>query len=351
MDQQTESIAQIKSYEKTYEDFVTQGGDIRWLPYVMFFNHPDYQSDVVNTDAGGFRVAHGPAGPVSLRGTLPADPVSVVLGASPAFGFGASCDEQTVPSLLASATGQPWLNMAGPALNSTQETVLFLLHRHQLPAVRDIVVFSGLNNLVVAGLPLATHDYGQFFYSDSFHRQLGIAPGEEQPTWALGRLARAAKRLGRGSGEREENEARVLTPAERVEMALTTTARDLDRLVELAAPTGARIHFVLQPTIAWTGKTFTPEEDALINHGDPEHAILWNLFTQILDPQIHATYASGLAEACAKRTIPFLDMSSALAASPAASSWLFVDHVHLTDHGSRTVADLMNSQLDLATPR
>jgi hypothetical protein len=38
--------------------------------------------------------------------------------------------------------------------------VLFLLHRHQLPAVRDIAVFSGVNNLVVAGLPGATADYG-----------------------------------------------------------------------------------------------------------------------------------------------------------------------------------------------
>jgi hypothetical protein len=160
-----------------------------------------------------------------------------------------------------------WL--PAPTFNSPQEVVLFLLHRHQLPAVQDIVVFSGVNNLVVAGLPGVTADYGQFFFSGAFLRQMGV-PEQEEPRWALGRFAEATRRMRRGKKPGGEPDApETLDPAERVEVAVRNTARGLARLLELAAPTGARVHFVLQPTISWTGKRLSPEEKALIEEKRP----------------------------------------------------------------------------------
>ena len=237
----------LTPHMKQYEDFAL--GDIRWLPYVIFFNKPGYASPALHTDSAGFRVSHGPCGSCSLQDAPSAGEVSVLLGSSTAFGLGASGDEHTLPSLLSQGPGGvPWLNLAAPAFNSTQEVVLFLLHRHQLPAVRNIVVFSGLNNLVVAGLPAATADYGQFFFSGPFLRQMGV-PEQEEPKWALGRIAQATRRLARGGTP--DGKPEILDVAERVEVAARTTVRDLARLQELAAPAGARVHFVLQPTIAW----------------------------------------------------------------------------------------------------
>ncbi|MEK8174278.1 hypothetical protein NKH77_50605 [Streptomyces sp. M19] len=81
-----------------------------------------------------------------------------------------------------------------------------------------------------------------------------------------------------------------------MELALRTTARDLDRLRELAAPTGARIHFALQPVSTWTGKPYSAEERRLLE----ERGRMWDkLFSLVLDPEVHEGYARAL-EVCAR---------------------------------------------------
>ncbi|QFZ24625.1 SGNH/GDSL hydrolase family protein [Saccharothrix syringae] len=330
---------------KQYEDFAA--GDVRWLPYLVFFNRTGYRSPVVNTDAGGFRLGLGPDGPCSLLENRPDGEVNVLLGGSPAFGFGATADEHTITSALSRGERVPWLNLGAPAFNSTQELVLFMLHRHQLPRVRDIIVFSGLNDLVVAGLPDARADYGQFFFSGEFFSQLGVPEAGQQlrqPKWALGRLA---QRIGLSSGAAEPEEPRTPTPEERVDTAVAQCARDLDRLLELAAPTGARVHFVLQPTALWTGKRRSPEERALIDDADRKMAAVWDLFRPILDPAVHAAYRDRLAEVCAQRSVSFFD------ANPAVSGdeWFFVDLVHLNDEGNRVVAEALRTGLGLGGDR
>jgi len=331
---------------KQYEEFAT--GSIRWLPYVMFFNRPDFRSAVVNTDSGGFRVSHTPGGAFSLYGSMPDGDVSVVLGASPAFGFGASSDERTLTSMLSrKPSSVPWLNLAAPGFTSTQEVVLFLLHRHLLPRVRDVVVVSGVNNLVVAGLPAAESEYGQFFFSGEFFRQLGVPEmGQryEQPRWALGRIAQAIRRTDRTERPDENAEA---ASARRIEIAVRRTVRDLDRFRELVASTGARLHFVLQPTAAWTGKTYTREERFLIEENTTERAAMWNLFNPVLTRSVHRSYARQLAAACAERSLPFLDLNTALGAAEVAGEWLFVDQVHLNDVGNEVAADIISAELGL----
>lgn len=335
-----EQQKRLTPHMKQYEDFAM--GDIRWLPYVMFFNRPGYRSAVLNTDSAGFRVSHGPAGPCSLQDAFPEGEVSVLLGASPAFGLGASGDEWTLSSMLSRGPrAASWLNFAAPAFNSTQEVLLFMLHRHRLGAVRDIVVFSGLNNLVVAGLPAAKADYGQFFFSGEFFRQLGTAD-QGQPRWALGRLTQATRRKGRDAAPEE-----VLDLPDRVETAVGNATRDLGRLLELAAPTGARVHFVLQPTAAWTAKPPSPEETALIEENDRERPQMWDLFRPVLDPSVHRMYAHRLESVCKELGVAFLDANTALASAPSADAWLFVDQAHLNDAGTRKVAEIMKAELDL----
>ncbi|MFI9560306.1 SGNH/GDSL hydrolase family protein [Nonomuraea endophytica] len=327
-------------YMKDYEDFAL--ADVRWLPYVVFFNRAGYTSSAINTDSAGFRVSHGPEGALSLQDAPPPGEVSVLLGASPAFGLGASGDEHTIASLLHRGPGgSSWLNLASPAFNSTQEVVLFLLHRHQVPALRDVVVISGLGNLVVAGLPGADRDYGQFFWSGAFLRKMGV-PEQEDPHWALGRLASARRRIRRG---RTPDAAKVLGLAERADLALRTTVRDLGRLCELAAPTGARVHFVLQPTVAWTGKRLSPEEKALIEENDRERGHMWNLFNEVLGAAVYPAYGERLESACEKLGVGFVDANRAFSA---AGEWLFVDQIHLNDEGNRVVAEFLKAELDLA---
>lgn len=52
-------------------------------------------------------------------------------------------------------------------------------------------------------------------------------------------------------------------------------------------------------------------------------------------------YAAALAAGCAKADVPFLDMNGVLADAVEPDDWLFVDRIHLTDHGYDTVAWLL----------
>ncbi|MFF1443503.1 IopA [Streptomyces sp. NPDC058295] len=333
---------------KHYEEFAT--GDICWAPYVMFFNRPGHRSPAINTDAGGFRHSVGERGSFSLRENLPDGPVSLMLGASPAFGLGATDDAHTIPSLLSQGPSSvPWLNLAAPAFNSTQETLLFLMHRGELPAVRDIVVYSGLNDLVVAGLPAADSGYGQFFFSGEFFHQLGVptlGQHTQQPGWAQGRLAQAARRLS-GEARQEQEKQALADPERRIDIAARATERDLARLVELAAPTGARVRFALQATASWSRKRLTAQERLLIEENYSKRSQMWNLFQPILDPAVHASYAQRLETVCKQIGVPFLDVNEALNVSPHRDAWLFVDQTHHTDEGSRVVTDILRTEFAL----
>lgn len=293
----------------------------RWLPYVVFGNRPNYRTAAITTDSGGFRISHSVAGPCSLRGTLPNRRTSVMLGASPAFGYGASHDDRTIPSLLALASDEvQWLNMAVPAFNSTQEVLLFMLHRHELPPLEDLVVLSGFNNLAVAGLPIPAEsaaEYQRFFFSGEYFQRL--------------------------LGDTEEQLPLPPVVEKRIDIAVQHTARDLDRLLALAS--GPRVHYVLQPTLSWSNKPITSQEQTLMDDIERRDG-LWGLYEPILDRVVHSEYARQLATVCRQRGVPFLDTNVAIEESPMSDGWLFIDHVHLTDDGHRVIADSIRTHLE-----
>src|SRR4051795_7565291 len=92
-----ELTPQMRAYAEKFDD----RGDIRWLPYLMYFHAANHRSDVVSTDALGFRIAHGPGGEHgSAGGQVHRGPVRLLAGSSTVFGIGATCDAATLPSRL-----------------------------------------------------------------------------------------------------------------------------------------------------------------------------------------------------------------------------------------------------------
>ncbi|MFJ5262475.1 SGNH/GDSL hydrolase family protein [Streptomyces sp. NPDC088387] len=333
-----------------YGKFVA--GDMNWQPYVMFANRPDYRSPVVNTDAQGFRLSYRGDVGQSLNENRPKGPLGVLMGGSSAFGFGAGSDSGTVSSAMADESGIPWLNFAVPGYNSTQETILFMMHRHQLPEVRDIVVLSGLNNLVVAGLPGADQGYGQFFFSGEFFGELGGgAEGPPRPpTSRTGDNRSVVQRLRSLIGSRPAPAASgpAVPVGERVDIAARFLRHDLDRLLDLVAPTGARVHYALQPTPVWSRKSLSAEEAVLLGDDGSLLAQAWPLFLPVLDEEAHERYSEEIGRACKERDIAYVDINMLLRSAPEKDEWLFVDAVHTNDRGNAVVAQLLCENLGLA---
>jgi hypothetical protein len=327
-------------------DVFDDRGETRWLPYLMYFHRAGFRSDVINTDTYGFRYSHGPDGlRASVGSDVPHGPVRLLAGSSTPFGIGATGDAATLASRLWSAPGTPgvpWLNFSGRSFNSAQELLLFTLYRHLLPARIDhIVVFSGLNDLALARLPRAQRgDHGGFFncgeYFDAMEKLR--EPHRKQRT-GLGL---------RGKRRTEESPAEPVPPlAERIDFAVELTSRHLQAWRLLAAETGARITYVLQPLATWIRQDHAPQEKLVFAELDAR-SNFWGLYGDIATVEAARTYADRLGQACAKQGIGFFDINPRLAEVVTAADWLFVDRAHFTDHGNDVVAGVLTEALDLA---
>ncbi|MBJ7264476.1 MAG: hypothetical protein JHC61_12495, partial [Burkholderiaceae bacterium] len=178
-----------------YDSFASRGQS-QYLPYVMSFNTADFSSAAINTDRLGFRFAHDVDGNALSVGTLDVSrprSVNLLIGASPALGYGASSDATSVVSRLSvtDPDGTPWLNFAGHCFNAVQELMLFMLHSHCLPKVKCIVVMGGFNTLVMARLPeFIRGELPPFYFCEEYYEKFDEIAEENGAKLSPARLPR-----------------------------------------------------------------------------------------------------------------------------------------------------------------
>jgi hypothetical protein len=316
---------------RDYEAKFTDAGEVRWLPYLMYFHPAGHRSAAVNTDASGFRYseARGRHYSVADRGDT-AGPVRLLAGSSTVFGIGASADSHTLPSRMTEhdARPEPWLNFGGRSFNSTQELTLFTLYRHLVPEVTEIVLLSGFNNLGLARLPASVRgEHGAFFNCNQFFEALQAGSGQQKPR-------RSLLRRGRDSLPAPEP---VPSMPEQIAYAADLTLRHLDCWRALAQDLEAKLTFVLQPLSGWVRPTGTPEEERLFAELD-ELGNFSQAYGDILQPQVCADYADAIEAGAKKMDVGFLNLGPLLAEKIAPDQWLFVDRIHFTDAGHDFVA-------------
>lgn len=356
-DEAVREVYRLTPQIREYDEFMYMG--VRWLPYTMYFHHANYRSQVINTDALGFRLSDHRGRAVGVADWPADEPVSLLVGGSTALGTGATHDGATLASRLAARTGRPWLNFGARGYNAVQEVLLFLMHQQRLPRIAEVVVFSGINTLTLEGQPdeLAS-DHGRYYYAYEFQHYM------EQYNRDLKRRSRSyASELDGGRGwlarckaalERFESPANpadiVITDrdtdtAARVRRAAGVVVNALHQWQQLLAGSGARLSFVLQPMSSWTRPWLTEAE------GDVFHAIdscpnnFWRLFGNILGAEVHAPFAAAIRAGCDARSLAFGDMNEWLRDSPMLDDDLFVDRVHFNDPGYDEAARLIAAHL------
>ncbi|GLZ00508.1 Inducer of phenazine A [Actinoplanes sp. NBRC 103695] len=333
-----------------YLEFLDRG-EMVYLPYLMYFNRPNFRSATINTDQYGFRMSHGPGTQASVGSERLDGPIRLLVGGSGTLGFGATGDGTTLASRLwmKHAPSRPWLNFGAPYFNSTQELVLYTLYRHLLPPIDEIVIFSGFNNLIMAQITdLELHGQGAFYFCNEYFEKMQelrkrYAKPVKGPRWRTGpkQPATAARSAG----------MEVRAPMSTViESAVDLTVRHLDSWLVLAAATGARVSFVLQPLATWLREKPSPQEKLLFDEFDEfsEYGTWEDRYGEVGSIATGAAYASALAAACERKGVPFVDMVSRLAAATGPSDWLFVDRGHLNDNGYDITAGLLAESLELS---
>lgn len=331
-----------------YDDFDDRA-ETRWLPYLVYFQRTNYRSEVVNTDRLGFRISHGKADYASAGDRMPHGPLRLLAGSSSAFGIGATTDAATIPSRLWTryAPSTPWLNFTGRSHNSVQELILFLLYRDLPQHLDHIVIFSGLNNLALAQLPKEQRgDHGAFFFCGEYFEQMATLRARHR----RGKQKTGADRpVGKQAKQHEEPEP-VPELSGLIDIAVGLTASHLEGWQLLAAPTGARISFVLQPLANWWQEKANDQEQLLFDELDriSKAGPFEKNYGTIATRDAGRQYAEALGAACAKQGIEFLDINPLIAETCGPRDWLYVDRAHFTDLGHDIVSRLIAEGLDLA---
>lgn len=329
-------------------DIFTDPAEFRYVPYLMNAHRMDYRSEVVNTDRLGFRVSHGNDDAAGSVADLPPGPVNLLAGSSSAFGLGATSDRSTIPSLLwrKYAPQYPWLNVSGRGYNSTQELLLFVLYRHKLAALSEIVILSGVNNLALSRLPSWQRgDHGAFHFCGEYFDKMDELLAQHKDHSVARWRGLLPKNRPRQRSQRSDEETPL---SDAIARAVELTARHLAVWQVLADAANARLSFVLQPFASWIRDSGSPQEELLFDELDDLSEIPYEkLYGNIVPQEAGRAYANALRAACDSLGIHFVDLNPVMAEALTPEQWVFIDRRHYTDEGSELVSELIARELQL----
>lgn len=328
------SVRSLTPYMSAYAGEFSDSGHVNWQPYTMYFHPYGYASDVVSTDASGFRYSQTQGRPFSVADHVPG-PVDVIAGSSTVFGIGASADRHTLASRMSlhAADGVPWLNFGGRSYNSTQEMILFALNRARAPQARRVVLLSGFNDLGLARLPArARREHGAFFMCNAYFEAMDKQGQSRFSEWF-------------GRSRRDDRPDAPPSVDEQMAYASELTLRNLANWRAMCADMGADLTFVLQPLANWVRTTGSAEEESLFAELEARGRFAES-YGDILTAEAHAAYAEMLRAGTAALGVRFIDLTPHLQARVPPDFWLFVDRIHFTDQGHDLVSRLLLELID-----
>ena len=322
---------------------------LQWIPYTMFTQNSDHKSSVVNTDNYGLRYT-GRENPTSMESIQVGEEFSLIVGASTAFGVGASSDDETIAAQLHRMTGELTINLSGKAYNSKQELTLFLHHVGALKGVKRVVLVSGANNLYCSSF--AKRLYDPMFFGDLYLKSMKNSqmPDKKNLFRFGSRKLRLSELVGTRLRPKKDHETRFTRIANSgvsytaeieaidIDAAMRRTCDDLYIWKMLSNSMGFELIFCLQPMPGWCNKILSPEEETLFYVFDNvQNSILERLDSK----QTGLQYGNSLESFCKEKDITFINLNQSLKDN---KEWLFVDRLHLTDAGYGYVAkDIFNT--------
>lgn len=350
---------QSKQGFKAYGDMVPE-----FRPYLMFANADNYRNKVVNTDRLGFRKVYYKKKLLGIdQLKKESKNINILLGTSAAFGMGSNSDKTTIQSLL-SSKGKLCFSLGIRGGNSQQELLSFLRFKNFFPKVKNIIIFSGLNDISQSAVKnsLHYHDYGGFSGAQShvFHSliQVNSFSGEK---WILGKtnlffiinylankfnifrsflkifsffktsnLQKKTKNIATQSFEEKNNNIRKIM------------ANDLHTWSLIQKQMQIRIIYLFQPTITWASRKPTDCEKQIIEF---EKKRIKKYFQKdFTSKKVYLDTKNFIKKECKKNSIDFYDSNELISNSDKKKDF-FIDFVHLSDYGYEYIARIIDKIL------
>lgn len=346
-----------------YEDYKNMPHEFR--PFIMFTNADNYNTKILNTDRLGFRKTvykKKLIGIDDLKKKL--KKINILVGGSTAFSMGSISDRNTIHSELTSLGAVCYsLGIRGGA--SHQELLAFLKFKGFFPKVKNIIIFSGVNDLGLAcskdnifykdfGL---TH--GDFGHSFNFLIQSGSNFNNEK--WLKGMinmmfyfkyLANKSKIIKKFfSFFYNFKKSRLAIKTEKIsKISINERLKNTNNMIKNDMQTWSMIKnqlkiniiYVLQPVLSWSEKPLTKNEKEIFQLEAERMKKSYSRYW--FNKKVYISQKNFIRDCCKKNGIKFFDSNELIIKSDKKKDF-FIDLTHLTSYGNKFMALNINKYL------
>lgn len=328
-----------------------------FCPYAMAVAQPNYRSPSLNIDSLGFRHQSDQAGRlIDLKSARDcyAD-CMLMLGNSTAFGVSLTRDGRSIGHLFGTMDS-PCVNLSVRGATMQQELAIFLTFKHLLPRLRKIVILTGVCDVSLATQPLDlwSQEAGSMHSSDTFIRQfyeraekLGDRPMRAKSVflrWAEDQYLRSSwlQKLFERRAESApfENSVSAALFEANLDDQCILMGNVLQTWGWIKKATGVDIQVILQPVVGWTTKPLSTIEEECIR-ADLERVPAIPLYA---NRPVYQGVRDFFRLACEQNQLGFSDANTGFDLFHNDET-LFSDICHLTDQGTRRLAEWMSLTL------
>ena len=297
-------------------------------PFVMFFNKKNFSSNVVNTDEDGFRLNILNNNTNTLKNLYKEKEVSLVIGGSTVFGFGASSDEKTVSSQLSKLSNEIYLNLGATAFNSMQELILFINFFQNFKKIKNVIILSGVNDLFLSHSQ-KKDTWGNFFFKSEYE------------------LLHSKTKKIKDRFLKLFNKNKIDNHTIDIDHMFNQFTYDkiFNIWSNLEKYNNFKVHFFLQPFPSWFNKNLTKEEIMLFDLLDNSNNEAHNVLKKISEYEIYQKYSDIIRISSIKNSINYFNLNDEITNDNNKNDWLFVDRVHMTDLGYDVISKLILNSL------
>tara|TARA_B100000780_G_scaffold267993_1_gene225554 strand:+ start:3311 stop:4387 length:1077 start_codon:yes stop_codon:yes gene_type:complete len=332
----------------------------KWKPFIMFNQYPNIRSQYCNTDIFGMRFNNltDKHKKISIFNQYPDSNKegAVIIGNSLSFGEGQSSDKKTISNILTENTKYNFYNLSGRGFSGYQELNNFLILKHKIKNLKKIIIISGLNDSI---LPFFIKDYESeqapiFGYDRYTNVMRSSAIGwknklakfllnpflkKKNEYWErANHLNWREEIFGENYNFEEHNDK--LTSLQNMEDIMK---RNIQIWSNLAKGMDIEIDFILQPVGSWCKDVKTSEEEKIFQEED-QITYLYNIYKHV-ELEKYSSVKKILEKTTRKNFINFIDMNEIFNQEALADKWLFTSKFHVTDLGSKIIAENLINKL------
>ena len=311
----------MKSYDQiSYE----------YKPFVMFFNCSNYKSKIVNTDEIGFRLNYYNNNLKKLSNFFDKENVTIIIGGSLVFGFGATSDNNTISSILSKKTNNIYLNFGATAFNSKQEILLFLNFFQRFKKIDKVIIVSGANDLYL-NLINDEEEWGNFFFKKKYQ---SIFDRYKNRNNFYNKFNYFLNKFKKQNNKTENYKINF-------EKLHNDYNQNLKLWSKLSTSFDFKIHFFLQPLAIWTKKRLSEDEDKLFNILDNSNDLAHLMLKETSKIENYIKFSKLLENLSKEINKNFTDLNIKLNQSKNLNKSLFVDRIHMNDLGYNELSNII----------